>query len=118
RSPAGCCWCAASASSWRSAGADAACAASPRASIQRMAELKRTLDLPSEPLASPPDDPALWAEVPLELLVRYGCVPVRRAGGRIVLAFGALDDETRIDELEFLLERPIEPVLAPKERVE
>jgi type IV secretory pathway ATPase VirB11/archaellum biosynthesis ATPase len=43
---------------------------------------------------------------------------VRRAGSRIVLAFGALDDETRVDELEFLLERPIEPVLAPKERVE
>jgi type IV pilus assembly protein PilB len=83
-----------------------------------MAEVKPTLDLPSEPLSSPPDDPALWAEVPLELLVRYGCVPVRRAGGRIVLAFGALDDETRVDELEFLLERPIEPVLAPKERVE
>ena len=83
-----------------------------------MAEVKPTLDLPTEPLSSTPDDPALWAEVPLELLVRYGCVPVRRAGGRIVLAFGALDDETRVDELEFLLERPIEPVLAPKERVE
>jgi hypothetical protein len=25
---------------------------------------------------------------------------------------------TKVDELEFLLERPIEPVLAPKERVE
>ena len=45
-------------------------------------------------------------------------MPVRRDGGRIVLAFGALEDETRVDELEFLLERPIEPVLAPKERVE
>jgi len=83
-----------------------------------MAEAKRTLELPREPLASPPDDPTLWSEIPLELLVRYGCVPVRREGGRIVLAFGALDDETKVDELEFLLQRPIEPVLAPKERVE
>jgi len=83
-----------------------------------MAEVKRTLDLPTEPLSSPPDDPALWAEVPLELLVRYGCVPVRRAGGRVVLAFGSLEDETKVDELEFLLERPIEPVLAPKDKVE
>ena len=55
--------------------------------------------------------------MPLELLVRYSCVPVRREGERIVLAFGALDDPTTVDELEFLLERPIEPVLAPPERV-
>ena len=77
----------------------------------------RALDLPREPLENVPDDPGLWAEVPLELLVRYGCVPVRREGERIVLAFGRLDDETKLDELEFLLERPVEAVLAPAERV-
>ena len=82
-----------------------------------MADVTRALDLPREPLENAPDDPTLWAEVPLELLVRYGCVPVRREGERIVLAFGALDDETRLDEIEFLLERPVEAVLAPAERV-
>jgi type IV pilus assembly protein PilB len=81
-----------------------------------MAEVSGTLDLPREPLESAPDDPTLWAEVPLELLVRYGCVPVRREGERIVLAFGALDDETKLDEIEFLLERPVEAVLAPAAR--
>ncbi len=70
-----------------------------------------------EPLDAPPADPELWGEVPLELLVRYSCVPVGREGGRIVLAFGALDEPTRIDELEFLLERPVEAVVAPADRV-
>jgi type II secretory ATPase GspE/PulE/Tfp pilus assembly ATPase PilB-like protein len=82
-----------------------------------MADVKPRLDLPLEPLEHAPDDSTLWGEVPLELLVRYACVPVRREGERIVLAFGSLDDPTRIDELEFLLERPIEAVLAPAERV-
>jgi type IV pilus assembly protein PilB len=82
-----------------------------------MADATRALELPYEPLESAPDDPTLWAEVPLELLVRYGCVPVRREGERIVLAFGALDDEAKLDEIEFLLERPVEAVLAPAERV-
>jgi len=85
--------------------------------MPRMADVSRALDLPREPLAELPDDPTLWAEVPLELLVRYGCVPLRREGERIVLAFGALDDETRLDEIEFLLERPVAAVLAPAERV-
>jgi type IV pilus assembly protein PilB len=73
--------------------------------------------LPYEPLDAPPTDPELWGEVPLELLVRYACVPVGRQGARIVLAFGALEEPTQIDELEFLLERPIEAVVAPADRV-
>ena len=74
--------------------------------------------LPFEPLGGvSPTDPELWGEVPLELLVRYSCVPVGREGERIVLAFGALDELALIDELEFLLERPIEAVIAPANRV-
>ncbi|HEX9202864.1 MAG TPA: GspE/PulE family protein, partial [Vicinamibacteria bacterium] len=34
-----------------------------------------------------------------------------------VLAFGGLEDPLKVDELEFLLERPIEAVVAPPERV-
>jgi type II secretory ATPase GspE/PulE/Tfp pilus assembly ATPase PilB-like protein len=82
-----------------------------------MVDVKSPLDLPLEPLDRAPDDPTLWGEVPLELLVRYSCVPVRREGERIVLAFASLDDPTMVDELEFLLARPVEPVLAPPERV-
>jgi type II secretory ATPase GspE/PulE/Tfp pilus assembly ATPase PilB-like protein len=73
--------------------------------------------LPYEPLERAPLDPELWSEVPLELLVRYSCVPVRREGGRVVLAFAGLEDPTRLDELEFLLERPVEAVIAPADRV-
>jgi len=82
-----------------------------------MSDAKRALELKREPLDDAPDDPALWAEVPLELLVRYGCVPVRREGERIVLAFGAPEGEARLDELEYALERPLEAVLAPAEQV-
>jgi type II secretory ATPase GspE/PulE/Tfp pilus assembly ATPase PilB-like protein len=75
------------------------------------------LHLPFAPLDAPPDDPALWAEVPLELLVRFGCVPLRHEGARLVLAFGSLEDITKVDELEFLLERPIDAAVAPAGRV-
>jgi type IV pilus assembly protein PilB len=73
--------------------------------------------LPFAPLDAPPEEPGLWTEVPLELLVRFACVPLRHEGERLVLAFGGLEDITRVDELEFLLERPIEAVVAPAGRV-
>jgi type IV pilus assembly protein PilB len=90
-----------------SAGDDEACAR----------ERAAALGLPFEPLDYPPTDPALWNEVPLELLVRYSCVPLRREGQRVVLAFGGLGGLETVDELEFLLERPIEAAVAPAERV-
>ena len=45
--------------------------------------------------------------------MRFSCVPVRHDGGRLVLAFGGLEDLLKVDELEFLLERPIDAVVAP-----
>jgi type IV pilus assembly protein PilB len=75
------------------------------------------LRLPFEPLESTPDDPELWSLVPLELMVRFACIPVGRVGGRLVLAFGGLDDVSRIDDAEFHLGRPIDAVVAPAERV-
>ncbi len=86
-----------------------------RVKARRRAE---ELLLPYESLDTPPADPDLWGEVPLELLVRYSCVPVGRQGERIVLAFGALEDPASLDELEFLLERPVEALVAPAHRVE
>src|SRR6185503_4072331 len=76
------------------------------------------LRFPFEPIDSPADDPELWAEAPLELLVRFGCIHVGRKGRRLVLAFGDLDDPLKVDEIEFLLGRPVEVVVAPRERVE
>jgi type IV pilus assembly protein PilB len=75
------------------------------------------LHLPYDPLDPAVDDPALWAQAPLELLVRFGCVPVAQNGARLVLAFGGLDDPLKIDEIEFLLGRPVEAVVAPADRV-
>ena len=82
--------------------------ATARNELDDARRLAERLLLPFEPLDEVPGDPELWSEVPLELLVRYSCVPLRREGARIVLAFGGLDDLQRIDELEFLLERPVE----------
>jgi type II secretory ATPase GspE/PulE/Tfp pilus assembly ATPase PilB-like protein len=70
-----------------------------------------------EPLTAIPGDPAIWALAPLDLLVRFDCVPLRVEGSRLVLAFGDLSDLQRVDDLEFLLERPIEAVVAPTSRV-
>jgi len=89
-------------------------AGSGAARARRSAE---ALGLPFEPLDTPPADADLWSEAPLELMVRFTCVPVGRSGGRLVLAFGGLDDVTRVDDLEFLLGRPIDAVVAPEERV-
>jgi len=74
------------------------------------------LRLPFEPLEKPPPS-ELWSEVPLDVLLRYNCVPLRREGARLVLAFGGLDDLLKVDEAEFLLGRPIEARVAPEERV-
>ena len=76
-----------------------------------------TLRLPFEPLDPLSHDPELWSLVPIELLARFSCVPVSRSGGRLTLAFSGLDDLTKIDELEYLLARPIDAVLAPADRV-
>jgi type IV pilus assembly protein PilB len=82
---------------------------------RRQAEV---LGLPFDPLDPLPDDPRLWGEVPLELMVRFACVPTGREGARLVLAFGGLEDLLKIDEVEFHLGRPIEAVVAPRGRVE
>ncbi len=98
---------------FRAAGLErAVLARRPRARAQAKA-----LRLPFDPLDEAPEDPGLWSEVPLELLVRFACVPVGRDGRRLVLAFGGLDDLLKVDELEFLLERPIDAVVAPADRV-
>jgi len=82
---------------------------------RRQAEV---LGLPFDPLDSLPDDPSLWAEAPLELMVRFVCIPTAREGSRLVLAFGGLEDLLKIDEVEFHLGRPIDAVVAPRGRVE
>jgi type IV pilus assembly protein PilB len=80
--------------------------------------LAAALRLPFVTLDDRRDDAELWAEVPLDLLVRFGCVPIGREGRRLVLAFGGLEDIRKVDEAEYLLARPIEPVVAPRRRVE
>jgi type IV pilus assembly protein PilB len=85
------------------------------ASARRQAEALR---LPFDPLDHAPEDPSLWSQAPLELMVRYAFVPVGYDGARLVLAFGGLADLGRVDEVEFLLSRPVEAVVAPRARVE
>ena len=77
---------------------------------RRQAEV---LGLPFDPLDRLPDDAELWAQAPLELMVRFVCVPTGREGARLVLAFGGLDNLLKVDEAEFHLGRPIEAVVAP-----
>ena len=64
--------------------------ASLKEDVDQALRLAERLALPFEPLDESPEDPAFWGEVPIDLLVRYACVPVRREGERIVLAFAGL----------------------------
>jgi type II secretory ATPase GspE/PulE/Tfp pilus assembly ATPase PilB-like protein len=85
--------------------------------VERAQQRAEAFRLPFEPLTEIPDDPGLWNEASLEFLVRFHCVPLRREGGRLVLAFGGLEDPLKIDEAEFHLGRPIGAVVAPEKRV-
>jgi type IV pilus assembly protein PilB len=86
--------------------------------VERARQQAAELRLAFEPLEQPPQDPELWAAVPLDVLARFGCIPIRRDGNRLVLAFGGLDDLLKVDEVEFLLGRPIDAVVAPHNRVQ
>jgi type II secretory ATPase GspE/PulE/Tfp pilus assembly ATPase PilB-like protein len=88
-----------------------------RSDVERARSRAAVLGLPFEALDELPDDPSLWSEVPLELLVRWNGVPVRREEGSLVLAFADLLDPERLDEIEYLLARPVEAVIAPASRV-
>jgi len=90
---------------------------SDREDVDRARRLAEDLALPFEALLELPADPSLWSDLPLDVMVRHTCIPVRRQGGRLVLAFGGLFDLQRIDDVEFLLQRPISAVVAPEERV-
>jgi len=92
-------------------------ATAPAADAGRARERAEALGVPWNDLASPDPDPALWQEVPLEVLVRFGCVPVERRGEVLVLAFGGLEDEERVEDVEFHLGRPVEAQAAPADRV-
>jgi type IV pilus assembly protein PilB len=90
---------------------------SERGDLERARARAEALGLPFSPLDGILDDPSLWTEIPLELLVRFGAVPVGRQGGALVLAFSDLPDLEKLDEVEFLLARPVEAVIAPAGRV-
>ncbi len=76
------------------------------------------LGLPFEDLPLELAEGDLWAELPMDVLVRHQCVPVARREGRLVLAFGGLDDLARVEECEWALGQPIEAAVAPRPRVE
>jgi type II secretory ATPase GspE/PulE/Tfp pilus assembly ATPase PilB-like protein len=88
-----------------------------RLEADRARQKAAALGLPFDALTEALEEAALWTEAPLELLVRFNCVPVGRAGARLVLAFADLDDIQKVDELEYLLARPLEAVVAPADRV-
>ena len=83
------------------------------------AEAARTDGLfPFDSLEAFVEEPALWAELHLETLIRLSCVPTGRAGDRVILAFASPIDLLRVDEAEFFLSRPVEAVEAPAARVQ
>src|SRR5512134_1525247 len=92
--------------------------ADPEDDARRAQRRAAELLLPYEPLDALPQDPELWDEVPLDVMARFSCVPVGRRGARLLLAFAPLDDPLKVDEVEYLLNRPIDAAIAPADRVQ
>ncbi len=92
--------------------------ADPEDDARRAQRRATELLLPYEPLEELAQDPELWDEVPLDVMARFSCVPVGRRGARLLLAFAPLDDLLKVDEVEYLLNRPIDAAIAPADRVQ
>ena len=69
--------------------------ASPPDDAEEARRQAEALRLPFEPLEHLPEDAGLWSEVPLEVMVRFVCVPLGRSGGRLVLAFGGFSEDRK-----------------------
>jgi len=91
--------------------------AAPSDDEDRARDLAERLQLPFESLRAHSDDVTLWKSVPLELMVRFSFIPIGLARGRLVLAFGGLENMERIDDVEYHLQRPIDAVVAPADRI-
>ena len=99
-------------------GSEATPSATAASGEEQARQQAQRLGLPFEPLTWEQAEGELWAELPLDALVRYQCVPGARRGGRLVLAFGGLEDLARVEECEWALGQPLEAVVAPRARVE
>jgi len=88
---------------------DASSAAPDPATAEQQARRQaERFGLDFEPLVGEGAEEALRAELPLETLVRFQCVPLGRRNGRLALAFGGLHDLLHVDECEFHLEQASE----------
>ncbi len=58
-------------------------------------------------------DPDLFHSVPFDLMLRYGCVPLERLPGRLVVAMKDPTEVAKIDELELQLGTALEIRVAP-----
>jgi len=83
--------------------------------VETLAERHR---LPSTDLVDYQPDAALLALLPVEWMLRYACLPLGQEGNQLRLAFAdekLLDD---LEKLELLTRKRIEPVVAPRERID
>ncbi|MGE0456148.1 MAG: GspE/PulE family protein [Vicinamibacteria bacterium] len=62
-------------------------------------------------VASFAPDPELLKSVPVELMFRYNFLPYRREGARLVLVMADPTDLPVLDELQILLQTPVQPAV-------
>jgi type IV pilus assembly protein PilB len=87
--------------------------ANPAAEAEAARELARRHGLPYVAPEELRIDPDLFHAVPFDLMLRYGCVPLARLPGRLVVAMKDPTEVAKIDELELQLGTPLEIRVAP-----
>jgi type IV pilus assembly protein PilB len=62
-------------------------------------------------------DPELFRTIPVEVMLRYQFLPLRSEGETLHVVMADPSDVTRLNEVELVLARPLEVVVAPANRI-
>jgi type IV pilus assembly protein PilB len=90
----------------------------PSAELDEARRLAERFDYPFADLSFYQEDVGLWQQVPMDLIMRYRFVPLRRDGGVLAIAVSNPAEYLEIDDLELALGRPLAVEVAPRSQIE
>lgn len=86
--------------------------------VEQAQALATALKLPFTDLAAFKIDRETLSLMPVEMMLRYACLPLGQEGNQLRLAFSEQSLLNEIEELELLTKKRITLVVAPKERID
>jgi len=84
---------------------------------QKARDLAERLGMKFDPLDEFHVDPELFRTIPVEVMLRYQFLPLRSEGETLHVVMADPSDVTRLNEVELVLARPLEVVVAPANRI-